>query len=162
MALTGFQFVTSTNWALQKSLTPWSNSSEADSLYFSLSSVDIATWTQVYVNQLSIAAAGTQTIDISSFTNLVAEATTFAHVLAIYVQPTGAAITFAPGAANGLVWFFGAVGNSIAIQDGGYFSYSMPYSSSGQVVDGTHKNLLFTNTGGSTTLVNVVILGKPT
>lgn len=160
MALTGFSFAVSTSWALERTQTPFASSSESDSVYFALASLDTAVWNQVYVAQLSIATVSSTTIDLTSFTNLVNETVAFDHVLSIFVQPNGADITIAPGASNGLVWFFGGTTPTIAIPNGAVFAYSLPDTSTGQVVDATHKTLLFTNTGLTTTLVDVVILGQ--
>lgn len=158
MALNGFGYTASTNWNLvNTSVSAFNASTQSDQIFFALASLDLTTWTQVYVGSLSIAAAATTTIDLTSFTNLVQEAVVFAHVKSIYVQPSGAAIKYGPGASNGLVWFFDDATATITVQDGGFSGFSdvaatTPANST--VVDSSHKTLKFVNQTALTTAWN--------
>lgn len=147
MPLISANFVTSTNWSFSNTTpTPFAAASESDSLANTLSSLNFTIWNQAYVASLSIAAAGTSTIDLTSLTNLVAETFTFAHVKSLYVLPSGSNVTIGPGASNPLQWFFDDTTATITIKDGGMFMFSDSGAAvTGTVVSGTHKTLTMTN-----------------
>ncbi len=131
-----------------------------DSLNWNLSGINLSTWNQQYVTQLSLAGSGSTTLDLTSLTNLVYESFTFAHVLMILVLPVGNSVTVEPGATNGLTWFFGGTTPSITIPSGGVFLFSAAAGATGQVVDSTHRTLTFVNASGAANLVDVQIIGS--
>ncbi len=162
MALTQWGFTVSATYALSKAAAPFGPLFIGpDTNTFSHSGINLTTWSQLFAAQYTIAASGTQNIDLSSFTNIVTEATTFAKVLALAFFASGSSATLSPGASNALVWFFGSATDSITIVDGGCFAIGAPITAVGQTVDGSHKNLLITNPGATTLTVTILVLGHP-
>jgi hypothetical protein len=149
-------------WNLQYGTpTGFNAATQNDSLQYNLSNVNIATWNQLYSASLTIAPSATTTIDLTNFVNLVQETVAFAHVLSIFVMPTGSGVSIAPGSSNGLTWFLGGTIPTITIDKGGVFMWSDPGNATGTVVNSSHKTLAFTNTSGSLTLtLDVQILGS--
>lgn len=132
-----------------------------DQISFSLSGVNIVTFNQLAALKYTIAASGSQNIDLTSLNNLVCESFSLGHALTIMILPTGGSITLTPGASNGLDWFMGST-SAITITAGGCLAYSEPTAGPGTVVSGPHKVLTLTNNGGTTTTVTLAILGSTT
>jgi hypothetical protein len=148
-------------WALTRTNTGYRATTQGpESQGFTLVGLDVADFDQVLAATYTVATTATQDIDLTALTNLVYQSFGFAHVLSIMVLPTGDEITLEPGPSNGLVWFFGSATDSIVIAEDGCFMYSLPASSAGQVVDGTHKVLRLTGSGASTATVKVFIIGS--
>lgn len=124
-----------------------------DSESYGWPGVDLTQWNQIYLADLTIAPSTTVTVDLTSLTNLVCEAWTAHHVLSMWVEPTAGEVTIAPGASNGLDWFYGTG----MVVDGIEF-HSEAVSGSGVVVDGTHKTIEFTNTSSSVPATTIVII----
>src|SRR5579885_880511 len=163
MPLTNVSLVAQVSWALSRTNPPFGNSTEGpDTEFFSLNGISTTTFNQLAANQYTITSSSTTNIDLTSLTNLLYESFSFGHVLSIMVLPTGDQVTLAPGASNGLVWFFGSSSQSITIPAGGCFVFSLPPSASGQVVNSTHKILSLTASGAGSSTVTVVILGSTT
>lgn len=112
-----------------------------------------------YVGTLSLASSAT--VDINLLTDLdpFGAALAATKMVGIILIPTGtnAIVKLEPGAANGLVEPFGAVGDFIKTRADGVFVHM---DSAGWTVDGTHKVLTFTNTGAGALVCQVVILVK--
>jgi hypothetical protein len=153
------------SWQLTAPRTGFSAAQQgADGISANLNGISFTTFNQLFAAQYTILAAGTQVIDLSTFTNLVGEATGLGHALTISMTVTGtnANVALSPGASNGLVWFFGGTSPTISLTTGCSFCFSGPAAGPGQVVNGTHKNMLLTNNGSGTATVKVVVLGSTT
>ena len=168
MPLTQLGLNANLSWILRKSNTGFGETTEGpDSLNFNINGVDVSTWNQLFTGRYSIAASGTQNIDLTSFTNLLNESVTFAHVLCMEIRTVGGQITLSPGASNPFSWGFGTTGGSGSpvanwtINNGGVFLVCEP-TSGGIVVNSSHKNILLTNNGGTTSTVTIVIAGSTT
>jgi hypothetical protein len=133
-----------------------------DSFNCNLNGLNIATYNQLLATQYTIAYAASHNIDLTNLTNLVNEMFAFTSVLTIVVIPTGASCQLKPGASNPCGWFFGTTTDSVMIPAGGMLAFSQPTAGPGFTVDGSHKILTVTNTGGSgmTLTVDVLILGS--
>ena len=131
-----------------------------DSVSFSLSGM-AATINQCMARIDTIAAAGTLNIDLDAYTDLDANAVTLTKALSILILPTGTTgvLKVIPGAANGLVWFFGDAADFISIPCGSCFLYSLGPTATPQVIDATHKRLTYSNTGGTSLNVTTVLFG---
>lgn len=103
--------------------------------------------------------------DISTFTTLANESATPGHVLGLIVLPAGtlgaSQCTLAPGSTNGLVWFFGGSGQSIAVPMNGVQLLCNASNATGQVIDATHKTIRVTNGGTAATTVQVGLIVGP-
>jgi hypothetical protein len=108
---------------------------------------------QLYAAEFTIAASGTQTIDLNSFTNLAGESVTGIGAYSLFVMPVGSPITIGPGASDGLNWFWGS--GTIPIPDGGELKYSQPAA---QTVSSSACNVKLTNTGSGSTVVTIVVV----
>lgn len=150
-------------WLMSKTNTGFGDTSEGpDSKAWSTSGIDVAVQNELYAQKYTIAASGTQTMDLSSFTNLLNQSKTLTSVLSLFLLPTGtnAICKLEPGAANPLTWFFSGTTPAISIPTGGVFVFSNPGTGTGQTVDGTHKNLLVTNTGSGSMSLTVLAVGS--
>lgn len=156
MAATSSSIKGSVTWQLEKDVTGFSSIKTVSQT----KSVSVSSgFDQIYNKRYTIAAAGTQSIDLSSFTNDIGEAVTTAKVLGIALFPTGenSICRVEPHSTNGLTWFFTASASDtprISIPGGGMLVFAEPV---GTVVDGTHKVLLVTNTGSASMTLDVVV-----
>jgi hypothetical protein len=86
-----------------------------------------------------------------------------AILISVVTTTTGATLTVAPGAANGLEALFGALGDAdesiLTLQANG--SILLVTGDTGYVVDATHKILKMT-TAATTLTYNIVIIGEGT
>jgi hypothetical protein len=130
-----------------------------DSQNFSLFNINVATYNQLYTASYTLAASATQTIDLTSLTNLVGESIDYTQALSILVLPVGSQCTLKPGATNPLTWFFGGSTQSIIIPDSGMFAFSCPATGSGATVSGTAKTLELINSGATSLVVDITIIG---
>lgn len=150
------------NWQLNRTNTGFADAVQGpDVAAFSLNSLSVATWTELFGAQYTIAAAGTQVIDLRSFTDLDATSVTGTKALAIQIYTTGAVgdlLNVKGNATNALQWFFDDATKGINIPGGGCFMFSEGASSTGTTVDGTHKQLLLTNNGAASLTVTVVAI----
>lgn len=150
-------------FGLSKANTGFANTTVSNtSIPFSLTGLNVSTFNQAFAAQYAITSSGSQTIDLTSLTNLVSESFSFGHALTIIVTTTGGQITLSPGASNPLTWFFGGTSPTITITAGGMFCYSEPVTGPGTVVSSSHKTLTLTNNGGTTSTVTIGILGSTT
>lgn len=112
-----------------------------------------------YVATLSLASSAT--VDVNLITDLdpLGAALAATKLVGIILIPTGtnSIVKLEPGASNGLVEPFGAVGDFILTRTGGLFVHM---DATGWTVDATHKVLTFTNTGAGALVCQVVILVK--
>lgn len=112
---------------------------------------------QVFTARYTIAAAGTQVIDLSSFTNEVGEAVTGTLAVGILYLPTGSTSKVEADGTNGLMWFCTGTTPAVPVADGGFFAYGEP---TGTTIDATHKRLKITNTGGTSLTADVLVFVK--
>lgn len=112
---------------------------------------------KIYNAELTFTASSNQTIDLSSFVDDVGDTVTPSKAVAILVIPTGtgSVCKIEPGAANGLAWFFGGTTPSHSIPAGGAFLHAEPL---GATIDGTHKTIKLSETGGAAMTVDVMVL----
>lgn len=152
----------SLSWLLQAANTGFGNSTEGpDSISANLAGVSVSTWNQLYAAQFTVAASANHTIDLSTgLTNLVNESFGFSKVLAMVIKSSGGSITWSPAASNGFSYNLAGTTPTYIVHDGAVFAASEGATATGIVVDSTHKNLFFSNTGGTTSTVTVVIAGK--
>ena len=133
-----------------------------DSINFTLTGINTTTFNQLAPLQYTILTTASQTVDLSALVNTVYESFGLLHALTIVVSPVGSSVTIAPGASNGLTWWFGGTTPTITVPAGGFFCFSEPVAGPGHVVDATHKTLLFTNNGGTTLTLSLLVIGSTT
>lgn len=161
MATSLATFSSNLTFALAKANTGFSNTAlQTSSTSFNLNGLSLTTFNQVFAKQYTLAASASQTVDLTSLTNLVNEAFSFGHLLTIIIKAVGSECTVSPGASNPQQWFFGTTTDSVVIEAGGMLAYSGPATATGSAVSGSHKTLLFTNSGLTSLTLTVVILGS--
>jgi hypothetical protein len=152
----------SITWLLNRAVTGFSNVIHGtESALFSSNALPVATWDELFAAQYVIAPAGTQVVDLRSFTDLPGNAVVGTKAMAIIVLVTGAVgdkLNVKPNAANGLQWFFEDPAKGINIPGGGMAMFSEGPASPGTTIDATHKQLLLTNNGAAPLTVKVVAL----
>lgn len=130
-----------------------------DSISFNLTNLNTTTFNQLSPLTFTIASGGSTTIDLTAMTNTVYETFSLASVLSIMVLPKGGAVVMKPGATNGATWFLGGTTPTVTISDGGCLLFSEPVGGPGHAVDPTHKTLTFTNSGGTSLQLSLLIVG---
>jgi len=115
---------------------------------------DTSVYNNIITKQYSIAASGTQDIDVFEFTNLVREEVEADSVFGIILTVTGAngECTLSPGPSNGLD--FPDSGDTV-IKSGGVYLYFQPTAFP---VSNTSKILRLTNSGTGTMTVRIGII----
>lgn len=123
----------------------------------------ITTYNVVYSSELSIGSGGSTTVDFfASFNDLLGTSNSLTKAAGLLVLPTGSGVVVQPGAANPLAWFLGTFGGSgspvgtLTVHSGGCLLF---YDGSTQTVDATHRNVLFSETGGNPLTLDVVLWG---
>lgn len=150
-------------WQLAKSNTGFTDTIHGtESASFSLTLLDTDTWNELFAAEYTIAAAGTQAVDLRTFTDLAGNSVATADkALAIIIIVTGAAadlLNVKKHGTNGLQWFFGGASEGVNIPGGGMLLFSEGSSSTGTTVDASNKQLLLTNNGAASLTVKVVAL----
>ena len=117
------------------------------------------TWNAAFINQYTIAAAGTQAVDLRTFTDQVGSSITADKAMSIIILVTGAitdTLNVKTHGTNGLQWFFESASFGVNIPGGGMLMFSEGETSTGTTVDATHKQLLLTNNGAASLTVKIV------
>lgn len=151
MSLTASAISLSGSWTQTKTNGAFGISTQGpDSLSYQ-AAPSIVTYSELFLNSYTIAAAGTQVLDFRSFTNTLGTSVTATKIIAILLKATatvtGAKMKIEPDATDGLTWFFGGTGPYIELEvgtDGACLAISEGVA---QTVDATHKELLVTNSG---------------
>ena len=147
MAVTQLGLNINLSWLMAVANVYGTNTTEGpDNINFSLSGVDVTTYNQLYACTYTIAASGSQTIDLTSLTNLVSESFGFGHVLAMVIKTSGSPITLSPGASNGFVYNFGGTSPTWTVANGGVFAVSES-TTGGVAVTSSYKTITLTNNG---------------
>ncbi len=123
-----------------------------------LLATDVTAFNSVFAAEYSIAAAGTQTVDFfAAFTDLLGNSVSLTKAIALLVLATGSGVIVEPKpATNPLVWFYSGTSPQITIHAGGGFLF---FDGATRTIDATHRNILFTETGGATLTLDVVLWG---
>lgn len=134
-----------------------------NTLSANLRNVSLTAWDQVCLLYLQLAASASQTVDLTNFVDLLGNTVTLNKVFGIFAQvelqtATASQLTIAPGASNGLAWFFGSGPLTVA-GDQTLLFMSSAADVTGTVVSGTSKTLKFTNTGSAGINAAIAILG---
>ena len=146
MSVTSSGITGSLGWSLSRSNTGFGGVSQGDSVSAAVN-LDASLYNSVFAAEYTLAASGTQSIDLKNFVDLAFEThTTTDKVIGIMVSVTGAPITIAPGASNGLVWFWTGTSPIVTIKAGGFLVFS---DGAATTVDATHKTLTLTNLSAS-------------
>ncbi len=149
---------------------PTYNTALGVSLYQAFRCALTSTAGQAYEGTLTLAPSATQTLNLASgLTNPLGEAIVFAHVYALLINHNSASLATAGisvfgGASNDFQFGLSALATWTGLP--GYATaFVINETKTGKVVDGTHKNILFTNldaTALHTATVNVAIFGTTT
>lgn len=154
MALTAASFNATVSWQdLATPVTGAHTIKNNDTLSLT-NSPAVATYNRRLRKQYSLAAAGTQLIDLASFTDPYTGATiTLTKAIAMLLTGTQAFRIEPNSAANPLPWFFGIAANYLT------FGANEGFAALKAVTFTTGSKLLLTNQGGSTGTFDLVIIG---
>ncbi len=160
------QLMLSLKVSLSRDITGWPAARQGeDAVVLTLAGVDLTVWNDAYAAKLAIAAAASVTVDLRSWTDLLWEAgKSFDEVFGIALKCEGdgpaAVLEVSPGAANPLQWFFRAADEGIRLLPDEVMILTKPATATaGFVVDATHRNLLFANSGADDLVATVIVLG---
>lgn len=150
-------------WSLTRAITGFTDAVQGpESASFASNALSVSTWNNLFAAQYTIAPAGTQVVDLRTFTDLDANSISTADkAMAIIILVTGAVadlLNVKTDPTNGLQWFFEDTTKGINIPGGGFIMFSEGASSTGTTIDATHKELLLTNNGAANLVVKVVAL----
>lgn len=116
-----------------------------------------------YVDQITLAASATQTLDLSgALTDALGAALVFARVRALYLEADAGNVNnvVLGNLTNSWLGPFGAATHSLAVRPGGRLLLLAPLGTSYPVTPGTGDLLQFANGGGATPVTfNLAILG---
>jgi hypothetical protein len=159
MSLTVSAINVATQWTQTRSNSPFGTSTQGpDSLVYS-ATPSTTTYSEVYLGSYSVAASGTQNLDFRSFTSTLGASVTATKIIAIMLKATatvtGAKMKIEPGASNALTWFFGGTSPYIELEVGTDGACFFAGEGVAETVDGTHKNILITNSGTQTMTLSV-------
>jgi hypothetical protein len=128
-----------------------------DSLQLSLTP-NTTTYNNILLQKLTIAAAGSNTVDFYSFTDKLTQAVVATKLLGYQVKATasntGAQLRIAPGAADPLAWPFGAntaMNIVLDVGTGGCVLHVMNGATT--TLSNTSRNVAFSNPGNQTATV---------
>lgn len=129
-----------------------------------LLNLDLDVWNLAYISSIPVEAGTTETIDLQNFTSLLEETgQTMTKVLLMIVQVTAddpaltdVELVVSPGAADGLVWFYGS---GVSLKNNDTLIHTGNVDSAGEVVDATHKTIDLENLGTNDLTASVVIVG---
>lgn len=163
MPLLDLTLTAALRFTLGKVVADWPDISQGEnSVTTTLTGVDLSDWDQAYAGVLPLAAAGTTTIDLRSFTNLAGESVVLSKVYGIIVKVTATVpasddceLVIEPGASNGLVWSAA----DATVWAGQTYLMVDDVGADGTTVDATHRNIKFSNAGADALTATVVILG---
>ncbi len=166
MALDSINVQAAVTWEQSRPVAGFANVTQgSDTANFALSALDTATWDALFAAQYTIAASGTQAVDLRTFTDLPGNSVTADKVLTILILVAGATadrLNVKPHGTDGLQWFFGGATESVNVPGGGCLMFSEGAASAGTTVSATARQLLLTNTGGAALTVKVVALTSDT
>lgn len=147
-------------WQLSKTVTGFTDVMQgSESAAFASNSLSTTTWNAALLAQYTIAAAGTQAVDLRTFTDLVGTSVTADKAMGILFIVTGAitdTLNVKKHGTNGLQWFFESASFGVNIPGGGMFMFCEGATSTGTTVDATNKQFLLTNNGAASLTVKVV------
>lgn len=149
------------NWDIYKTNTGFKKTRVRDSLAGSYTA-DVATYNQALVAQYSIAASGTQTIDLNSFTNLATESVTATKFKGILLKATatvtGGQLQIEPGASDPFPLGFSGTTPALTLDVGTGGADFLIRNGTTMTVSGTVKNIKLSNPGSQTITVSVFAL----
>lgn len=112
---------------------------------------DLSLYNSVMVGQYTIAASGTQSIDLRNFVDLLnVSHTTTNKVIGMMLSVSGANVKLEPGTTNPLTWFWTGTTPVLTVKAGGFLCFGDGDST---VLDLTHSTLKLTNLSGSVSAV---------
>lgn len=165
MPLASFEMQALARFVLSATVTGWDSLFQGDNTNrANLTDLDLEVWDQAYAAKVALAGGATVNVDLSSFTNLANEAVVFtaAHSLYAFLElddeaNTDATAVIAPGASNGLAWFYGA---GLTLEAGDTLLKMSSIDNVGVTVDGTHKVVKLNNPGTDDATLTLIILGS--
>ena len=151
MAVDLFQASVSTVWRQSKSVTGFSDATQAYNFRAVVEpTVSGAALNRIYPVQATLAFGASVTIDLRSLTEpYFGEALTPARAYTLQLEFSGATARYQPGVLFPLLWFFGLATDTLNFNAGDIFLYG---SETPATVDATNRNVKITNTHGSLTL----------
>jgi len=109
----------------------------------------------VYAEQRTLAASASQTYDLQSLTDFLAQSLVMTRAFAIAISCSEGQVSFGQGASNPLTWPLSGTAPALVIPAGGFMIVGQ---STAQAVSGSAKTLKVT-AGGSGGTYKIVILG---
>lgn len=153
MAASNCQITTESRWANEVSFTGYASAKQADSS--SKTVTPGSTCNRVFFESRTLVASGTYTYDLQALTDALGVAIVATKIFGLRIENSGNTLTIAPGAANGLVFYWSGTNPVITIKTGGTHAHCDPAATT---VTALLKTLLFTNASGSSTTFQIEFL----
>lgn len=161
MPLTAAVLKSVATWDVYKSNTGFKKTRLRDSLAGSYTS-DGTTFNQILVAQYSLAASGTQTVDLYSFTNIVNESVTATKFKGILLKATatvtGGQLAIEPGASNPFPLGLSGTSPVLTLDVGTDGCEFLIRNGTTMTVSSTVRNVKLSNPGTQTITVSVFSL----
>lgn len=162
MSLEQFSLGASVTWEMRRAVSGFEDVVQGpETKSFSLAGLSTTTWNAVFAARYTILAAGTQAVDLRSYTDLPGNSITATKALSLLILVEGAttgSLNVKKHGTDGLQWFFENASYGINIPGGGMNLFSAAPTAAGTTVDASNRQLLLTNNGAGSLTVTVVVL----
>lgn len=150
----------SLSWEQSSTNTGFNSTTQKGDVSVSLAP-STSTYNEVFAASYTLAAAGTQTVDLYSITNLLNQSKTITKLIGLIIKATatvtGGVLKLENGASNPLLWPL-ASGDALSVTVGTAGAVLLFAQGTTHTVSNTAKTLLLTNTGTQTITVLVAAL----
>lgn len=144
----------SIGWEQQKTNGSFANSKQGPDNLTARYTPSTTTYTNVLLEEGTLAAAASATIDFYSFTDELGTAVTATKLLGILIKATasvtGGQLKIEEGASNPLTWFFSGTTPAITLDVGTAGASFMVMEGTTQTLSSTVRNLKLSNPGSQT------------
>lgn len=157
MGLTVASIAATGSWTQTRSTTGTLDVTQGPDSVSPSVTLDVTSINRLGYWNISLAASGTATYDLTSVTTLISETDAWTKVQAIVltVDSGGGNIKLEPGASNPATWFFSGTSPAITVKAGGFLALG---DGSTYTIDATHKTLKVTNTSSSLAVTGKLVI----
>lgn len=159
MSLTNSIFAFQAGATQTKDNTPFASTSQDASVSFAVAP-DTSVMNRVLLASYTIAPAGTQTVDLYSFTDKTGDAVTATKARGLAIEASGdtGILKIEPGGTDPATWFLSGTTPAISLNCGTDGCGIALYDGSSYTLSSTTRNLKLSNTGAASITVNLYAL----
>lgn len=153
----------SMQWAQSKANTGFDDSKQGPQTLSFSATPSTTTFSEVYLEQFTLAASVSATKDFYSFTNCFGAAITATKIIGWLIKATGATgqLKIEPGASNPLAWFLSGTTPAMTLSCGTDGCAIMVMDGAAATLSSTVRNVKFSNPGAATITVTISAIVGP-